>query len=244
LTLQYKAIQKFIGKPVKDIYRRYIGYVVGLTLDASGRLSSVGVDKGGIFEEFSGNQIIMEDDNLILIPSWKVEAEKFAKEHELTAKRFKALDELLKSHEIPSYVYEELYNQYKDTLGKLKDSKKCLLEKLTNRIKDLDSHIKHLERFLGYLKVQHKTGEISDEAYKVASDYLNSNISKTIQEKKDIESALNTISSLFENYEHEEVSEEQEPHPPETSQIETTFTSSEENEPLIVKVTPQNSEEQ
>ncbi len=244
MTLQYEAVQKFIGKPVKDIYRRYIGYVVGLTLDASGRLNSVGVDKGGIFEEFSGNQIIMENENLILIPSWKVEAEKFVKEHELTAKRFKALDELLKNHEIPSYVYEELYNQYKSTLGKLEESKKRLLEKLNKRIKDLDSHIKHLERFLGYLKVQHKTGEISDEAYKIASDYLNSNISKTFQEKRDIEAALNSITSLLESYEHEEVEEAHESKPEETPEIESTFTSQEENEPLIVRVTPQTSEDQ
>lgn len=225
MTLQYEALQRFIGKPAKDIYRRYIGYVVGITLDSNGRLNSVGIDRGGSFEEFSSNQIVIEDDSLILIPSWKMEAEKLKKEHDLTLKRFQALDELLKNHEIPEYVYNELCSQYRSSLAKLEEEHKALIESLKERVKELEAHIHHLERFLGHLKVQHKAGEISDETYRLASEYLNSVIAKTLQEKKDVESTLNLLTSP-----PKEPAYEQAPMPEPSPAV------GEGEEPLVVKV--------
>jgi len=230
LTLQYEALQKFIGKPAKDIYRRYIGYVVGITLDSNGRLRSVGIDRGGSFEEFFSNQIIIEDDTLVLVPGWKLEAEKFKKEHDLTLKRFQALDELLKNHEIPDYVYDELCKQYKESLTRLEEEHKNLIDNLSNRIKELEDHIKHLERFLGHLKVQHKAGEISDETYRLASEYLTSVIAKTIEEKKDVESTLNMLTSPRKEPEYEEAEK-----PPKPEAIEEP---EKDAEPLVVKVLP------
>lgn len=239
MTLQYEALQKFIGKPAKDIYRRYIGYVVGITLDSNGRLNSVGVDRGGSFEEFSSNQIIIEDDTLILIPSWKLEAEKFKKQHDLTLKRFQALDELLKNNEIPEYVYNELCKQYKDSLAELEEEHKNLIDSLNRRMKALEEHIRHLERFLGHLKVQHKAGEISDETYRLASEYLTSVISKTIEEKKDVESTIQMLTAPPKEPQYEE------PKPEEMVETPPAVESApaEEDEPIVVRVLPQTSEE-
>ncbi|RLI34107.1 hypothetical protein DRO53_04405 [Candidatus Bathyarchaeota archaeon] len=236
MTLQYEALQKFIGKPAKDIYRRYIGYVVGITLDSNGRLNSVGVDRGGSFEECSSSQVIIEDDSLVLVPNWKMEAEKFRKEHDLTKKRFQALDELLKNHEIPEYVYNELCSQYKNSLMKLEEEHKTLIEGLRNRVKELENHIHHLERFLGHLKVQHKAGEISDETYTLASEYLNSVITKTVQAKKDVENTLNLLVSPpkeVEEAEYEELPPKPEVKPEKREGGE---------EPLVVRVIPQSEE--
>ena len=234
MNIQYEALQKFIGKPAKDIYRRYIGYVVGITLDSNGRLNSVGIDRGGSFEEFNSNQVIIEDDTLILIPSWKLEADKIKHEHDLTFKRFQALDELLKNNEIPEYVYNELCRQYKESLEKLSEKYKTLVDSLNIRVKELEDHVKKLERFLGHLKVQHKAGELSDETYKLASEYLNSVISKTLHEKKDIEGTLKILTSPSTEPEYEEVElEREEPHETEAS------TPEESNEPIIVRVVPQ-----
>ncbi|MHC1590244.1 MAG: CdvA-like protein [Candidatus Hecatellaceae archaeon] len=236
MTLQYEALQKFIGKPAKDIYHRYIGYVVGITLDSNGCLNSVGVDRGGSFEEFSSNQVIIEDETLVLVPNWKTEAEKFRKEHDLTLKRFQALDELLKNHEIPEYVYNELCSQYKNSLTKLEEEHKALIDGLNGRIRELENHIHHLERFLGHLKVQHKAGEISDETYKLASEYLNSVIDKTIQEKKDVENTLNLLVSPPKEPEYNKPEPAQEPPKPEEL-------TSGQDEPLVVKVVSQPGEE-
>ncbi|WP_309492906.1 CdvA-like protein [Candidatus Hecatella orcuttiae] len=222
MSLQYEALQRFIGKPARDTYRRYIGYVVGVTLDPDGQLHSVGVDRGGSFEEFSRAQIIVEGDTLILVPSWKIEAENFKKDNDLTQRRFRALDELLKSQEIPSHVYEELCQQYKDSLTKLEEAHKNLIESLNRKISDLEHHVKNLERFLGHLKVQHKTGELGDETYKLASDYLISVINSTINEKRDIEATLNSL-TVPQNQEYPklEVKEERSPAEPLVVRLQT-----------------------
>jgi len=195
MSVQVEMFRRFIGKPAKDIYGRYVGYVVGITLDAGGRLRSIGVDRGGIFEEFTRTQIMLDNETLILVPRWKVEAEKFKKEYGLTHSRFQALDELLKNGEIPEYVYKELYEEYKSSMSKLEEAQKSLIETLTKKMEELDNHAKHLEKFLGYLKVQHKTGEMSDETYKMASEQLITGIEKTLQEKEDIEKSLKSLTS-------------------------------------------------
>lgn len=196
MVIQTEALRRFIGKPAKDIYGRYIGYVVGITLNADGRLHSIGIDRGGgLFEEFLRSQIVVEGDNLLLIPSWKIKAENFKREYSLTNSRFQALDELLKNKEIPEHVYEDLYKEYKDSIAKLEETQKDLVETLTKKIGEIDNHIRHLEKFLGHLKVQHKTGEISDETYRTASEYLISGIKRALQEKEDIKKSLEYVTT-------------------------------------------------
>ncbi|RJX16415.1 PRC-barrel domain containing protein [Candidatus Bathyarchaeota archaeon] len=228
MSIQVEAVRRFIGKPAKDLYGRYIGYVVGITLDSEGRLHSVGVDRGGgLFEEFSRSQIMVEGDTLILIPNWKIEAENFKKEYGLTHSRFQALDELLRNNEIPEYVYEELCKEYKNSISKLEENQKNLIETLKGKIDEIDKHVKHLEKFLGHLKVQHKTGEIGDETYKIASEYLISGIEKALKEKEDIQQFLKYL-------ETPEIPH----HPPSTTE---QFKPSEEEveKPIIVRLKPE-----
>jgi len=108
---------------------------------------------------------------------------------------FQALDDLLKNEEIPNYVYDDLCRQYKESMRRLEETHKILLDSLTKRVEDLDRHVRNLEKFLGNLKVQHKTGEMSEETFKVASEYLTAGINNSLHEKKDILGSLNTITS-------------------------------------------------
>ncbi|MCX8175756.1 MAG: CdvA-like protein [Candidatus Bathyarchaeota archaeon] len=198
MSIQGEAFRKFIGKPAKDIYGRYLGYVVGLTLDLSGKLHSVGVGCGGRFEEFSQLQISIKDDNVVITPRWKIEAERFRKEFQLTYSRFRALEELLKNKEIPDYVYEELCREYKETMSKLENGQKEISLGLSERMEELDKNIRNLERFLGYLKVQRRTGELSEEAYRIASEHILSEIEKAFKEKEDVKKCLESISPMEE----------------------------------------------
>lgn len=198
MSIQGEAFRKFIGKPAKDIYGRYLGCVIGLTLDLSGKLHSVGVDCGGRFEEFSQQQISIKDDSIVITPRWKVEAEKFRKEFQLAYSRFKALEELLKNREIPDYVYEEFYKEYKETINKFEEGQKEISLRLSERMEEVDRNIRSFERFLGYLKVQRRTGELSEEAYRIASEYILSEIEKAFREKEDVKKCLESISPIEE----------------------------------------------
>jgi len=68
MSVQSEIFRKFIGKPARDVYGRLVGFVVGLILDSSGRIFSVGVDCVGRFEEFPQPQIMVRDENILIIP--------------------------------------------------------------------------------------------------------------------------------------------------------------------------------
>jgi len=196
MSVHTEALRKYIGKPAKDIYGRYVGYVVGLSLDPMGQLNSIGIDQGsGGFFEYHGNQVMIDNDNLIIIPTWKIECDKYREENQLTQKRFQALDDLLKNGEIPQYVYEELCKQYTEAMNRLQETHGNLINTLKGIIEDLERQSKSLERFLGNIKVQHKTGEMNDETYKVASEYLMFGITNAANEKKDILNILDKLVS-------------------------------------------------
>ena len=193
MSVQVEALRQFIGKPARDKYNRYIGYIVGITLDSAGNLNSVGIDHGGSLEEYTSAQIVIDNDKLIFIPSWMIMTGNFSKENNLVHRRFQALDELKRDSEIPSHVYEDLHREYKDALTTLEESQLTLNETLSKKIEGLDKHTKHLERFLGCLKVQHKTGEMGDDTFKLASEYLISELDNTANEKKDIQNFLDGL---------------------------------------------------
>ncbi len=91
--MRTEAIQKLVGRPVKDSFGRYAGYVVGFSVDTSGELQFVGIDQGnGDFAEYPGRRILVDRDGLVVIPAWKVEAEEFRKEFDIVTRRLRALD--------------------------------------------------------------------------------------------------------------------------------------------------------
>lgn len=105
MKIQSEAVRKFVGKPSKDIYGRYVGYVIGVSFDSMGNLNSVGIDRGHYgFEEYSRSNILLDNEALVIIPKWKIETENFNKENSVTQKRFQALDDLLKDNAIPTYL--------------------------------------------------------------------------------------------------------------------------------------------
>jgi len=194
MSIHSEAVRKFVGKPAKDIYGRYIGYVIGVSFDAMGNLNSVGIDRGhDSFEEYPRSQILLDNETLVLIPTWKIETANYEKENGVTQRRFQALDDLVKDKEIPDYVYDELCKRYKDSMSRLDETHQKLSEKLTNMAQELETYTRTLERFLGNLKVQHKTSEISDETYSTVCEYLKSGIEKSLKEQKEVQDVLDTL---------------------------------------------------
>ncbi|MFH1328975.1 MAG: CdvA-like protein, partial [Candidatus Bathyarchaeota archaeon] len=114
------------------------------------------------------------------------------------------------------------------------DAYATLADKLNNRIDDLECQSKSLERFLGNVKVQHKTGEMNEETYSVASENLIFGINNATLEKKDVMSALDSLTSPSET---SPVSEQQltEPVIPEQQLIESV-PNNEHHEPILVHI--------
>ena len=192
--MRTEAIRNLVGRPVKDIYGRYVGFVVGFSVDTSGELKSVGVDQGsGEFTEFPNGRIILTADGFVVIPTWKAEAEKLGKEIEGVRKRAKALQELMKEGEIPQNLYEEMFSQYTNEAEKITDSYKDLAEGMVARAQELERQRGALERFLVSVKVQFRSGEIDDGAFKVASESCQAMRERNIEEGEELARTLKFV---------------------------------------------------
>ncbi len=67
--MRAEALEKLVNRPVKDTYGRYVGFVVGFSVDTAGDLKSVGVDQGdGEFTEYSSDRVVSTADGFVVIP--------------------------------------------------------------------------------------------------------------------------------------------------------------------------------
>ncbi len=185
--MRAEALEKLVDKPVKDSYGRYVGFVVGFSVDTSGELKSVGVDQGnGEFSEYPNERIVSTAEGFVLIPAWKVECDALGKEMDGVRRRAKALQDLAKEGEIPRTLYDEMMGKYSDEASKIQGNYKSLAEGMVVRIGELEGQREALDRFLVDIKVQFRAGEIDEEAFKVAFQSCQAMQKRNSQETEDL----------------------------------------------------------
>jgi CdvA-like coiled-coil domain len=185
--MRSEALEKLVNRPVKDTYGRYIGFVVGFSVDTGGDLKSVGVDEGnGEFSEYPNERLVSTADGFVVVPGWKIECDALGKEVDGVRRRAKALQELSKEGEIPGTLYDEMMSKYSDEASKIQQSYKSLAEGMVVRIGELEEQKESLERFLVNLKVQFRAGEVDEAAYKVSSESCQGMLKKNSQEREEL----------------------------------------------------------
>jgi len=87
-----KGDVSIIGKFVKDMYGTTIGNVLGTLTHIDGCIQTVGIDCGseGV-RQIPYEQLVLQEDVVIYIPSWRIDAQKILREKRLTLTRLKAL---------------------------------------------------------------------------------------------------------------------------------------------------------
>ncbi len=185
--MRAEALEKLVDRPVKDSYGRYVGFVVGFSVDTSGELKSVGVDQGnGEFSEYPSERIVSTAEGFVLIPAWKVECDALGKEIDGVRRRAKALQDLAREGEIPRTLFDEMMGKYSDEASKIQGTYKTLAESMVVRIGELEGQREALDRFLVDIKVQFRAGEIDEAAYKVASQSCQAMQKRNSQEIEDL----------------------------------------------------------
>ncbi len=189
--MRAEALEKLVDRPVKDTYGRYVGFVVGFSVDTSGDLKSVGVDqRNGDFTEYPSERIVSTADGFVLIPAWRVECDKLGKEIDAVRRRAKALQDLAREGEIPRTLYDEMMGKYSDEASKVQGSYKSLAEGMVVRMGELEGQRENLDRFLVDIKVQFRAGEIDETAFKVASESCQAMQKRNSQEMEDLSKML------------------------------------------------------
>ncbi len=188
--------QRYMGKRVRDVYGRYVGFVVGLTKDPFGDLRSIGVDSGerGLVE-FPGQCVNADGDSLVLLPGWNVDSDKFKRETLLVNNRTQAVEDLIKEGEITREEYQEFQKVYQDYRAKLNEVKKVLDEKIKRRLMDLDRESKDIKRLTTNVKVQFKSGEVDAESFRASLQYTSVMKERVDKERSDISTTVSLLNS-------------------------------------------------
>lgn len=189
-----ELLRKFLGKPTRDIYGRNLGVIVGIILDEQGGVGAIGIERGdGVFGKYYAENILIQGEDLVLIPSWRVSAEQVQRGIAQTEKRIDALDQLHSSGKISTHTYKNLKKSYDSVVGQRNGAREKLMAELKSRAGELADESNELEEFLANIEVQHLTGELDEEAYELAAGSLKLAYNRMIAEKNDIASLMDEI---------------------------------------------------
>jgi len=185
---------EFVGKKVKDMYGTYIGKVVGIITDIEGATESVGVDCGsGGIKNLPYEQLLVQGDYVIFIPRWRLDAQKLLREKSLTLKRIKALQEIVADNDNMKDDAELVYFKYEKRLDGLSENTKEIVDRLQQRISELDIESKRVRMVLFDAKLQYKSNEITEDLYQQININTNELLDHINLEKTEIKNIMNKL---------------------------------------------------
>lgn len=190
----YPSLERIIGRELKDSFGRYVGIIAGISTDGEGNIQSVGVDTGcNGFHKIECDRLTFEEDTPILKSEWKLESDSFLKTSGITEKKMLALQELYEEGEITQDVFEHLSSKHKAKLEAFSDKCEQAITNLNHKVESLSLENVSVNQFLGTLKLQHRIGDISNDVFRAANDYLGSILRNNEQEVSNISAILNNI---------------------------------------------------
>lgn len=185
---------EFVSKKVKDMYGTYIGKVVGIITDLEGSIESVSVDCGSSgIKNLLYEQLLVQGDYVIFIPRWRLDAQKLLREKSLTLKRIKALQEIVADNDNMKDDAELVYLKYEKRLDDLGESSKEIVERLHQRISEIDMESKRIKAVLFDAKLQYKSNEITEDIYQQITMHTNELIDHVNLEKTEINNIINKL---------------------------------------------------
>jgi predicted RNase H-like nuclease (RuvC/YqgF family) len=188
MIFKTQDIKNFLGKTIADSHQRCIGKIVSMYTNTKNEVTSVEIEtSNGDFTNCPSGKLVIEGDALIYMHNWEIEADELRTELELRSKRVKALDELYRSGDIEKEIYDELKREHGSSIEKLEDTRKKLVQSLSERKVKLHDQVRELETSLANNKMQRASEEIGDEAYRVMCDSIRSGLKRLLSEKRHVE---------------------------------------------------------
>jgi hypothetical protein len=192
--MTHPSLENIIGKELKDSYGRYVGIITGISIDSNRKIQFVGVDAGSNgFRKFEGDRITFEEDSPELTSEWKLNSDSFLKTNGIAEKKVLALQELYEEEEITQDVFEHLTNRHKAQLDDYSVSCGDTVEILNRKVESLSLESSAADKFIGTLKLQHRIGDISDDVFCAAKDYMSTILQRNEKEIADLSTVLHDI---------------------------------------------------
>lgn len=152
------------------------------------------------------------------LASWKSYFDKINEEYAVTLKKKQALSSLISSGKISQSTFDLFNKEMDEAIAEIERQKSVLLDKMNTKIKELEEHIKVLERLLANFEIQHVGGEIEEELYQREIALLSIGIETARQELDSMKEAVKKIMNVPQVSESVAVHEETETKLPESSE--------------------------
>ena len=122
---------EIIGKNVKDMYGTFMGKVVGTITEIDGSIQSVGIDCGSQgLQQIQFEQLVVQGENVIFIPKWRLDSQRLIREKQLTLRRLKALMDIVSENDDMKADAEIIHEKYKFKLASLDEMEAEIKSKL------------------------------------------------------------------------------------------------------------------
>jgi len=192
-----------IGRQVKDMYGTLVGKVLGTLTDIDGSIQTVGVDCGSEgLKQIQYEQLVLQEDIVIYIPRWRLQAQKFLREKGLTLRRINALSDIVSENGEMKDDAEIIHNKYKSKLATLDQIESKIKSEFLVRLGEIDDQEKVVKEILFDAKVQIKSEEITESTFGTIQMHANNILERFHHEKAEIEKVQKRIDDL--SLEHSE----------------------------------------
>ena len=186
-----------IGRQVKDMYGTLVGKVLGTITDIDGSIQTVGVDCGSEgLKQIQYEQLVLQEDIVIYIPKWRLQAQKFMREKGLTLRRINALADIVSENGEMKDDTEVIHNKYKSKLATLDQIESKIKSEFLVRLGEIEDQEKMVKEILFDAKVQIKSEEISEPTFETIKMNANNILERFSHERAEIEKVQNRIDDL------------------------------------------------
>ena len=190
-----------IGRQVKDMYGTLVGKVLGTLTDIDGSIQTVGVDCGSEgLKQIQYEQLVLQEDIVIYIPKWRLQAQKFLREKGLTLRRINALADIVSENSEMKDDTEVIHNKYKSKLATLDQIESKIKSEFLVRLGEIEDQEKMVKEILFDAKVQIKSEEITESTFTTIQMHANNILERFSHEKAEIDKVQNRIDDLSLEY--------------------------------------------
>ena len=192
-----KNAPDIVGREVKDMYGTLVGKILGTLTDIDGSIQTVGVDCGSEgLKQIQYEQLVLQEDIVIYIPKWRLQAQKFLREKGLTLRRINALADIVSENGEMKDDTDVIHNKYKSKLATLDQIESKIKSELLVRLGEIEDQEKMVKEILFDAKVQIKSEEITEPTFTTIQMHAKNILERFSHEKTEIENVQKRIDDL------------------------------------------------
>ena len=194
--MQAKLVNFLLGKSVADSYGRQVGFLLGYSVDLSGEVSSIAIDRGTEgFEEFESDRFRLENDTVVVTPRWESESQGIGENMGDVHRRLASLKQLAKQLGVPRSKVDQMIKKTDKDLYTFLQSHKLLAERMALRGFEIESQTEDLDEFVTNLTVQYNSGSIEQATYEATMEYCRAVRTRNLREVEDLCKTLKALAN-------------------------------------------------